>query len=458
MRVVPQQREVVRGSWNQQAVYAKKFFGTRAQKHFERDVAGIGLLTKANIATPPLLFAGEAEEKSCFVAIYAAIEPSENAEVAYAQLDSNARYALMQGLVHAVAQHHQARLVQTDLYFKNFLLQTESQRIYTLDGDGIRPLSALLSRHQKQRNLATLFSKMDVFDDHWISALYAHYCTQTDAVFSHDVADSLWHMAQKQRAEVSRSYADKKVFRACTDVKVTHHFHWYAAVARDFAVDESALQSLDVYLANAARNFKNGNTCTIAQAQMANRQVVVKRYNIKNRLHGLNRALRKSRAAVSWANAYRLNMANIATPKPLALVEERCGWLRRRAYFVSEFVDAPDVAEFFAQTQNMQIRQAVALEIAQLFYRLYCLKIVHGDCKATNIKIKEGKPLLLDLDAMQANAWNFEQKHVKDLKRFMRNWADNAQVTALLKAAFLQVYDHMDDPWSTPVLARAGIE
>ncbi|HNZ56254.1 MAG TPA: lipopolysaccharide kinase InaA family protein, partial [Methylophilaceae bacterium] len=387
VRTVPQQREVVRGFWNHQAVYAKKFTGPRAKIHFERDVAGVQLLTKANIATPALLFEGETALAKGFVAIFAAINASQNAEEAYAQFAPNARFELMQNLVKTVAQHHQANLIQTDLYFKNFLVETNSKQIYTLDGDGIRSLNTQFKTKQKWNNLATLFSKMDVLDDAWISDLTKLYCTQTHMQFSMELAADVWSRTQKIRAKVSSDYADKKVFRNCTDVKVAQDFRRFVAIARDFSAEEKALNTLDKFLVNPAHNIKNGNTCTITKALFTDKKVVIKRYNIKSLTHGFSRAFRKSRAAVSWANAFRLNMANIATPKPLALVEERYGPLRGRAYFVSEYVEAPDIAEFFAQTAVTEIRQQVAFEVARLFYRLYLLRISHGDCKASNIKI-----------------------------------------------------------------------
>lgn len=463
VRVLPQQREVVRGTWQGQWVYAKKFTGNRAKKHFERDVAGVQQLVNANIVTPALLFHGQAAEANAYVAIYAAVSPAQNAEEVYARLPKDQRLLLMRQLVQAVASHHKAGLIQTDLYFKNFLVKTDAKVsasiVYTLDGDGIRPLSIFFKKRQQQQNLATFFSKMDVLDEaDWLQDLYQDYCVAMGQPALLESMANVWLATQKIRQQVASSYADKKVFRTCTDVKVTRHFRYFTAIANGFLVGETTLHHLDVLLANVSDNIKNGNTCTITKANIANQQVVVKRYNIKGVLHGLTRAFRKSRAAISWANAYRLGILNIATPKPLALVEERFGHLRGRAYFVSAYLEAPDVAQFFAQAHPVETKQAAAYEVASLFYRLNLLKISHGDCKASNIKIKDGKPVLLDLDAMQANPWFFDQKHVKDLRRFMRNWQNDADTTLLFKQAFVAAYNEVDDPWVMPLLYRAGIE
>lgn len=460
VRTVPQQREVVRGRWKNQAVYAKKFIGARAKKHFARDVAGVHLLTKANIATPALLFEGEADDNG-FVAIFVAIAPSQNAEVAYEEFDKNARFFLMQQLVKAVAQHHQAGLIQTDLYLKNFLVQEEV--VYTLDGDGIRRLPGFFQKQQRVRNLATLFSKMDALEDQWIPQLYRHYCQcfgdRHDTVGESEV----WYLTQKIRHQVAGHYADKKVFRSCTDVKVMKNFKCFQAVSSDFGVENQALVSLDQFLADAKLNIKNGNTCTIGKAALANQSVVIKRYNIKSFWHGLSRAFRVSRAAKSWANAYRLIISNIATAKPLALVEVHFGWLRRRAYYLSEYIDAPDVMQFFAQSTKLEDRQAVARNLAILFYKLYLLKFTHGDFKATNIKIVNFAPVLIDLDGLQAyfgnvfGDWWFERKHVKDLKRFMQNWAHDVETTALLRQAFALQYTSQRADDVHRVLFRAEI-
>ena len=112
------------------------------------------------------------------------------------------------------------------------------------------------------------------------------------------------------------------------------------------------------------------------------------------------------------------------------------------------------MAEFFADTQMPAARKlSAAHRIVSLFYKLYLLKIEHGDCKATNMKMVDGKPLLLDLDSMRQRScsWFFVRRHARDLRRFLRNWQHEPATTDLLISAFKNAYK---DP--SP-LQRAGI-
>ena len=479
VRIVPSRRIVCRcllGDSKQGPekikVYAKIFIGHEAGRYADRDKNGVLLLDKANIRTPKFLLDVDLADHSGRVLIFEEVIDSVNAERSYSALvmagDATRRFHLMSLLVDEVASHHKAQLVQTDLYLKNFLVQNET--IYTLDGDGVRRLSPIFKERQKLHNLATLFSKMDVLDDGWISPLYERYCLSSALLSTPFAEAEIWYLTQKIRRKVASSYADKKVFRACTDVKVLEDFRHYIAVSSQFDIADFSVSLLDAVLSNKDQNLKNGNTCTIAKVLIDNASVgntlvekiwvVVKRYNIKNFWHGLNRAFRDSRAAISWANAHRLMISGVATPQPVALLEERFGWFKRRTYFLSEYVDAPDAREYFASDID---KESAARHLATLFYKLYLLKFSHGDCKATNIKIVDGMPVLIDLDGMKAHSMHwlceprFKRQHIKDLKRLMKNWEHDTEVTAILKSAFVQKYNEQYPFESDPILQRAGI-
>ena len=461
VRQVPGKRYVYRGHWQGQHVYAKFFIGKNNAYYASRDLTGVQHLMQAGITTPPLLFQGQTQDKQAEVLVFVAIEHAKNAEEVWQGCDNEARFELAQRLVLTLARHHQAGLIQTDLYFKNFLIQEKN--VYTLDGDGIRRLSRVFRKRQRLRNLATLLSKMDVLNDQWTPLLYQHYCQQLNTVYALADEAAVQTQTRKIRSRMAGAYADKKVFRNCTDVRVSKQFDSFLAVSRDFEMSSVTPQLLDSALVDKKANLKNGNTCTIAKALIADRQVVIKRYNIKNAWHGLNRAFRVSRAALSWANAHRLMISDIATPKPLALLEERFGCLRRRAYFLSEYIEAPDAMQFFSQSASPEDKEKVACNIATLFHRLYLFGYSHGDFKATNIKIVNLAPVLIDLDGMQAHRhgcysdWWFQRKHIKDLKRLMKNWEHDVEITRLLKQALRSEYASQDINKADNILIRAGI-
>ncbi len=144
----------------------------------------------------------------------------------------------------------------------------------------------------------------------------------------------------------------------------------------------------------------------------------------------------------------------IATPAPLALIERRWGPLRREGYFLTEFVAGPDITDVFDdEALPDEGKKEIAIAVAQLLRKLYLLKIEHGDMKATNLKLIDGKPLVLDLDAMKMHCCDkwFKRRHARDLRRFLKNWHNAPEILRMVKSALMTAYG--DDP----VLKMAGI-
>ncbi len=452
VRKVPGKRIVCQGSWNNQAVYSKIFFGNDAEKYALRDKQGIQQLIHAKIPTPKILFYGVAADNASHVLILEAVGNAQNIEETWNSLPpcSNSRLQIATDLVFEVARHHNAGLYQTDLYFKNFL--QEGSLIYTLDGDGIQLLPKFNDGQACLRNLAALLSKLDVLEiEKWLSPLLKSY-GKARRWTTLPRLDLLKHLINVHRHKIARNYADKKVFRTCTDVQVTREANRFLAVARKYA-DNPALSNvalLDKSL--QVPNFKKGNTCTVGLLKtnletIDAQKIVIKRYNVKSWWHGMMRSFRKTRAAMSWANAHRLKLFGITAVQPVCLLEERFffGKLSRRSYFLSEFIDAPNVDEYFANECDKTKRAELVKHIVELFYRLHLLKISHGDMKASNLKIVEHQPVLLDLDSMKHHRFGLiaKYRHARDLRRFMRNWQTDVSLTNAFKKVFKVVYiDH----------------
>ncbi len=444
VRAVPGKRFVCRGMWHDQLIYAKLFIGRDAKRYAMRDKHGVELLVAADIETSALLYAGAAADALTQVLIFQSVECGENTEIAYqTTVDRAKRFELASKLVHTVAQHHHANLLQTDLYLKNFLIQ--NGLVFTLDGDGIRKY-AKLNHQLALKNLGVLLSKFDVIDlESWMHDLLGIYAEVRGWQQVPDAA-SMKHLVNQHRRRVTNAYADKKVFRLCTDVRILQRTGFWAAIASRFVQHDlpTSPKDCDRLIASQLR-IKSGDTCTVALAQVGGLNVVIKRYNIKSFLHGVNRALRQTRASRSWANAHRLILLGIPTAAPVALIENRNFGLKGRAYFLSEYVDAPDALEFFSKTSDSLLQAEAITNIVNLFYRLHLLQISHGDMKASNIKVVNSAPLLIDLDSMQQHRFDLPalKAHARDLKRFMHNWQAMPALYNALIAQFKMVYaDH----------------
>jgi tRNA A-37 threonylcarbamoyl transferase component Bud32 len=455
VRRIPGRRLVCRALWQGRSVFAKLFIGHEAARYAERDAAGVRALMDRGLPTPELLHKGDLATGQGRALILAFLEGSRNAEEAWSAGDTGQRRQLADRLVQAVAAHHAAGLVQTDMYPRNFLVAGDT--LYTLDGDGIRVHPHGVARASALDNLAVLLSKFDVLDDLRIPerlVLYKEARRWDETV----APENMLQRVRRMRTRLARKFVLRKVLRDCTDIRVERSCErYFAAVRQEYDDDlRHIVEAPDSLLNDAgSMRLKNGHTCTVGLVQSGARRLVVKRYNIKDFRHGLGRAWRRSRASVAWSNAHLLRSFGIATPAPLALVERRWGPLQREAWLLTEFAEGANLREVLADPARSEAhKREVAAHVARLLYRLRLLRIEHGDMKANNIKWVDGTPMLLDLDAMKlhgCDAW-FDRRHARDLRRFLKNWHNAPDILRIVKSALMQAYGR------DPVLKRAGID
>lgn len=205
------------------------------------------------------------------------------------------------------------------------------------------------------------------------------------------------------------------------------------------------LNNIDYYLANSKEMFfkhQPRETTTVGIVSIANYKLVVKRYNFRNFWHGLKLRLRASKAMRSWLFSHRLQANDIATANPVAVVEERIGPLRGRAYYIAEYVPGTRGCEYFSDQSTSQATwQDTISEIEILTLRLRELGFSHADYHFGNLVIKDKKPYLIDLDNMkqtQPESGKFKRRHQKDIENFRWYLHKNS----LADKAFKQYQQH----------------
>jgi tRNA A-37 threonylcarbamoyl transferase component Bud32 len=437
LRVLPGQRYVGAGVWRGRPVLAKLLVGPKAARHFQRELAGVRLLAQQGLTTPLLLADGLQEGEGGWL-LFELLEHAQSLGDAWAEVEnqpplSDDQQTVLAEALTAIAQLHAKGLWQEDLHLDNLL--RHDGKLYLIDGAGIRVEEAgkPLSRQKVLENLGVFFAQLPKAFEPFIEELSVHYLLSNG---EHGLPmEALQKQIDKVRSWRLKDFLDK-TGRDCSLFSVVDGAYELRAIRRE---EEAAmlpvLAEADALL-EQGHLYKTGGAASVGKVEVNGRALVIKRYNIKDFAHWLKRFWRPSRAWHSWREGNRLMFLGIATPKPLAVQEQRFLGLRCKAYLVTEFLSGPDIIERFAPYVDSGAApeaELVALDI--LFAQLLGERISHGDLKGHNVFWDQDRWALIDLDAMcqHSSAASFASAFARDRARFMRNWPADSALHQLLE-------------------------
>ncbi|KAB0565918.1 serine/threonine protein kinase [Pseudomonas palleroniana] len=436
LRVLPGERYVGAAVWRGRPVLAKLLVGSKAARHFQRELSGVRLLAEHDLTTPLLLADGLKDGEGGWL-LFEFIEGAQSLADAWQAVEglpplADEQTAVLAEALGAIAQMHAKGLWQEDLHLDNLLRQ--DGKLYLIDGAGIRVEEAgkPLSRSRVLENLGVFFAQLPKHLEPFTEELLVYYLLGNG---EHALPlEALEKQVRKVSAWRLRDFLNK-VGRECTLFSVVRGAFALRAIRRE---EEPAMLSVleraDVLL-DQGHLYKTGGAATVAKVEVADRPLVIKRYNIKGFVHWLKRFWRPSRAWHSWREGNRLAFLGIATPKPLAVLEKRFLWLRGRAYLVTEFLPGPDIIERFAPyVEHGDAPENELLALDQLFAELIRERISHGDFKGHNLFWNEGRWAMIDLDAMcqHRSVASFAPAFARDRARFMRNWPSDSALYKLI--------------------------
>ena len=427
LRVLPGRRWTLAGTLepDQRPVVAKLFLaGRHARRDFERERRGLEALHRRGIAAPDLLYGGHLDEPRGWLILTAWL-PGASADTL--------GEAALPAVLRAVASHHAAGVEQTDAHLANLLVR--SGVAWTLDGAGIRTVDGVLPARRALRNLALWLAQFPPTVD----ARLGEWCALYGAIAPAVSREHLQPLLDRARRRRETRHVDKAL-RSCTAFEAQRTLRRLQVLdRRDDAPDLRAwLAAPDTPFENPQADWlKRGNSASVVRVDLDGRPRVVKRYNLKGLGHWLRRCWRPSRAWHSWRNAQRLVLWGLPTPRPVALLENRFGCLRGRAWYVSEYVPGEPLGAALAAADAG--RRAVLLDrLCALLADLKRLNLSHGDLKATNLLVdQENNLMLLDLDALRRHRrlGAFRRAFARDLARLRANWADQPVLLAELDQA-----------------------
>lgn len=430
LRVLPGQRYVGAGVWRGRPVLAKLLVGSKAARHFQRELQGVRLLAEQGLTTPLLLADGLKDGEGGWL-LFEFLEGAESLGDAWKQVEhlpllADEQTAVLAEALGAIAQLHGKGLWQEDLHLDNLL--RHDGKLYLIDGAGIRAETPgqPLSRQKVLENLGVFFAQLPKSIEPFTEELLVHYLLSNA---EHALPmEALQKQIDKVQAWRLNDFMEK-VGRECSLFSVQRGAFGLRAIRRD---EEAAmvpvLERADALL-DQGHLYKTGGAASVGKVEVDGRTLVIKRYNIKNFAHWLKRFWRPSRAWHSWREGHRLAFLGIATPKPLALLEKRFLWLRRGAYLVTEHLSGPDIIERFSPyVESGEAPELELLALDRLFVDLIRERISHGDLKGHNLFWQHDRWALIDLDSMCQHRTHasFAPAYARDRARFMRNWPESS--------------------------------
>lgn len=435
LRVLPGQRYVGLAEWRGRPVLAKLLVGAKAQRHFQREHEGARLLAEQQLNTPALLAEGFADGQGGWL-LFEYLDGAQSLwdawrAVAGEPLLSDAQQAALGEALTAIAGLHARGLWQADLHLDNLL--RHAGQLYLIDGGAVQAEQPgqPLSRQRVLENLGMFFAQLPAELEPFIEELLVHYLL-ANAEHALPLEALLIEVAKVRRWRL-RDYL-KKIGRDCSLFAARVGAFGLRVVRREDGERLGGLLDQPDAAIAAAPLLKDGGSATVALVPVGEQSVVIKRYNVKGWLHWLRRFWRPSRAWHSWVEGHRLELLGIATPRPLAVREQRWCWLRGRAWLVTEQCPGQSLAERFAIYVDSAPPESELQALESLLAALIHERISHGDFKATNLFWCAGRWNLIDLDAMRQHrrSGSFARAFAEDRARLLRNWPVDSSLHRLL--------------------------
>lgn len=438
MRIIPGKRIVCAGEWNKKPVAVKIFLSSgSAKRHYNREIKGINALKNAGIKTPALLLQSNLQQGDIPVLVFQRIMPALNPnEVLDTAETDEKRSEFLKRIAVVIAEQHEAGLKQKDLHLGNFLLSDND--IYTIDGDTVDTgqTGTHLPKAISLNNLGLFLAQLNPNFDHLFSTAFQAYTAKRSWPSDSSLFKQLLKEVKFQRKTRSKKYLHK-IFRECTSFVCHKSWNSYMVCERNFYHGEIKKIITDPDSAiSSSRLLKNGNSATVALAEVNGKLLVIKRYNIKSFGHALKKCPRNTRAWSSWRNAHRLELLGIPTPRPIAFLEKRWGLFRSTSYYISEYIDGTDLYRLITSDRSKKINiESLSIKFGEMLKLLADANMSHGDFKATNFIVAGEKLYIIDIEGMRKHScrWSLKRSLKRDCRRFMKNWKDMPGVARIFQ-------------------------
>ncbi|HEY5733864.1 MAG TPA: lipopolysaccharide core heptose(II) kinase RfaY [Gammaproteobacteria bacterium] len=400
----------------------------RSLEEYERELSGHELLHSVSIETAPMIYHGPAEENVNII-IYKYIDRARTLlEVFDQRPDSRQQVARLDLFARLLSLMHDRHLIHEDPHLGNFLLK--GGVITVLDAGAVRRVgNATLT----EKNYGLVVAQFPVS---WnIESRFYHAYRGPDNLIDYD-EDRLHKQVQSHKKWREKHYL-KKIFRECSAFHVHSSMFGKMIVDRDF-MHTGLRELLDdprhLFDGDQVEMLKEGKSSTVGVVKLGDQRFVIKRYNVKSKMHQIKQMLKESRASRSWRNAHRMILRGFTTARPVAVLECLKGRLKGVSVFVMQYVEGVNSANYFLDKKiDIDSKRATAKKMLELIQEMHHERIIHGDLKSTNFIIGDKGIVIIDLDSMKVvgSQANIKAAISKEMKRFNKNWQENSEAQSI---------------------------
>ncbi|MBN2588497.1 MAG: hypothetical protein JXA96_01440 [Sedimentisphaerales bacterium] len=423
LRSIKGRREVYDAIWNKKNVIAKVFtHKLSGKRHAIREWKGLNALSDRKINVPAPFFLGKTETGDWVVVTEKIIDSATVLEIFNYAHNPEKKLELLLLVCRELAIQHKAGVLQKDFHLENFL--QANGKVYTLDPGQMQFFSQEVSKYKSISNLAMLMLYLQDNDkdsriilcNEYYKLRNWEYTNQEELLIQKQI--ELQGKKGIERGLKKCLRTSKRFFRIKKD-GITSVFD------KTFCDETEALDFINQIdeLMPEGKILKNGNTCFVSNLIWNKKNIVIKRYNHKSLIHSLCHSVMNSRARKAWLYAQRLIMLGISTPKSLAYIERRRGFILWNSYIVTEYVEGRILYDVLNDKSISEShRESIQKQVETLLDKTWGLHITHGDLKHSNILITQNGPVLTDLDSMRVHKLNlfYKLRQAKDVERFNR--------------------------------------
>ncbi len=156
-----------------------------------------------------------------------------------------------------------------------------------------------------------------------------------------------------------------------------------------------------------------------------NQHFVVKHYVEPTLRHALKQNIVRSRARSTWLAAQKLADAGIATPRPVACVENRCGPFRGDSYLMYPYLEGQTLRSFLGgdEESGRPLVEAIRDQLVEFWCRLRDMRVSLADSNLKNFIVGEaGRLFVIDVDKVR-----FHRVAFVALRHHQRAWRQFAR-------------------------------